>query len=186
MRSRTRTHCTVDPLAIAALPCHRTVMDALPLLFVKLRRLLRSRGRSADDTDDLIQEAFLRLQMYRREREVREPEAFLVRTALNLSINAARQRRSHGIHVSQDLEASTIIDPTPSPDEVVAAQERLQRLRAGIETLNPRTREVLLLHRIEGYSQAQIAARLGITVSAVEKHIAKAALFLTEWRMMQE
>lgn len=176
----------VAPLAIPEHPCHRTVVDSLPLLFVKLRKLLRSRGRSADDTDDVIQEAFLRLQAYRREREVREPEAFLVRTALNLSINAARQRQSRGIHVSHDRETSAIIDPTPSPDEVVAARERLQRLRAGLETLNPRTREVLLLHRVEGYSQAQIAARLSITVSAVEKHIAKAALFLTEWRMSQE
>lgn len=158
----------------------------MPLLFVKLRKLLRSRGRSADDTDDLIQEAFLRLQMYRREHEVREPEAFLVRTTLNLSINAVRQRLGRGVHVSHELEAAPLIDPRPSPDEVVVAQERLRHLRMGLESLNPRTREVLLLHRIEGYSQGQIAARLGITVSAVEKHIAKAALFLTEWRMSQE
>jgi RNA polymerase sigma factor (sigma-70 family) len=161
-------------------------MDAVPLLFVKLRKLLRSRGRSTDDTDDLIQEAFLRLQMYRREREVREPEAFLVRTTLNLAINQARQCASRGVHVPHDLETAPIIDPRPSPDEVVAAQERLQRLRAGLEALNPRTREVLLLHRIEGYSQGQIATLLGISVSAVEKHIAKATLFLTEWRMSQE
>lgn len=156
------------------------------MLFVKLRKLLRSRGRSPDDTDDLIQEAFLRLQMYRRERDVREPEAFLVRTALNLSINAALQQLSRGIHVSHDLETSPLVDPTPPPDEVVAAQERLLHLREGLATLHPRTREVLLLHRVEGYSQAQIGERLGITVSAVEKHIAKAALFLTEWRMRQE
>jgi DNA-directed RNA polymerase specialized sigma24 family protein len=39
----------------------------------------------------------------------------------------------------------------------------------------------VLLQRIEGFSHAQIAARLGITVSAVEKHIAKAALFLSDW-----
>lgn len=161
-------------------------MDSVPLLLVKLRKLLRSRGRSADDTDDLIQEAFLRLQMYRREREVREPEAFLVRTTLNLSINAGRQRLNRGVHVSSELETAPIIDPRPTPDAIVAAQERLQRLRAGLESLHPRTREVLLLHRVEGYSQGQIAARLGITVSAVEKHIAKAALFLTEWRMRQE
>jgi len=57
----------------------------LKLILLKLRRLLRSRGRSLDDTDDLIQEAFLRLQLYCRDHQVEQPEAFLVRTVLNLS-----------------------------------------------------------------------------------------------------
>jgi DNA-directed RNA polymerase specialized sigma24 family protein len=45
-------------------------MDEIHLLVLKLRRLLRSRGRNVDDTDDLIQEAFLRLQMYCRDKSV--------------------------------------------------------------------------------------------------------------------
>lgn len=66
-------------------------------LSAKLRRLLRSRGRSADDTDDLIQEAFLRLQLYCRDHEVRETEAFLVRTALNLSHDLGRRERTQAV-----------------------------------------------------------------------------------------
>lgn len=166
---------------MTATPCHRYGMDSTALLLGKLRRLLRSRGRSPDDTDDLIQEAFLRLYRYRRQREVRQPEAFLVRTTLNLSVDAARHQSRRGYQTSREQETLEIVDPHPTPDEVLAAQQRLQRLRAGLETLSPRTREVLLLHRIEGYSHAQIAVRLGITVSAVEKHVAKAALLLTEW-----
>lgn len=66
-------------------------MDGVRPLIVKLRRLLRSRGQSVDDTDDLIQEAFLRLQVYCRERAVNRPEAFLVRTALNLAVDRFRR-----------------------------------------------------------------------------------------------
>jgi len=156
-------------------------MDPVAILFTKLQKLLRHKGRTADESDDIIQEAFLRLQTYRQAREVREPEAFLVRAALNLSVDALRRRVRRGVHVTADSEMLPLIDPQPRPDEVLASQQRLQHLRAGLAALAPRTREVTLLHRIEGFSHAQIAARLGITVSAVEKHIAKAALFLSDW-----
>jgi RNA polymerase sigma factor (sigma-70 family) len=152
-----------------------------PDLIEKLRRFLRHRGRTGDEADDLIQEAFLRLQIYRRERHVREPEAFLVRTVRNLSVDILRRRSQRGAHIALDTERVHLVDPNPTPDEVLASQQRLQQLRAGLEALPPRTREVVLLQRIEGFSHAQIAARLGITVSAVEKHIAKAALFLSDW-----
>jgi RNA polymerase sigma-70 factor (ECF subfamily) len=147
----------------------------------KLRRFLRHQGRTGDEADELIQEAFLRLQLYRRERHVYEPEAFLVRTVRNLSVDILRRRTQRGTHVAVESERIRLIDPNPSPDEVLASQQRLQRLRAGLAALPPRTREVVLLQRIEGFSHAQIAARLSITVSAVEKHVAKAALFLSDW-----
>lgn len=156
-------------------------MESVYELITKLRKLLRHKGRTADETDEIIQEAFVRLQMYRRERHVNEPEAFLVRTAQNLSVDLLRRRAQRGAQLSVDSPTLHLADPQPPLDEVLAAQQRLQQLRAGLEALGPRTREVVLLYRIEGFSQAQIGARLGITVSAVEKHIAKAALFLSDW-----
>jgi DNA-directed RNA polymerase specialized sigma24 family protein len=50
-----------------------------------------------------------------------------------------------------------------------------------LNALTPRVREVFLLNRAEGYSYDQIAARLGIAVSTVEKHMAKAAMFFDAW-----
>jgi RNA polymerase sigma factor (sigma-70 family) len=155
-------------------------MDDFKLLVVKLRRLLRSRGRSVDDTDDLIQEAFLRLQLYCREHTVRTPEAFLVRTALNLSADQHKRERQVRMETGL-LEKLTLVDPNPAPDVVYASQKRMQHWLAGINTLSPRQREVFLLNRAEGCSFTQIAARLGITLSMVEKHAAKAVLFLTDW-----
>jgi RNA polymerase sigma factor (sigma-70 family) len=155
--------------------------EFLVSMLTKLRKLLRHRGRSLDEADDLIQEAFLRLQVYRRVQPVREPEAFLVRTVLNLAIDAKRQRNRRGMHVNSESEVLRLVDPKPIPDEVLLSQQRLQRLRAGLEALSPRTREVILLHRIEGFSHAQIAARLGVSTSTVERQIAKAALFLSDW-----
>jgi RNA polymerase sigma-70 factor (ECF subfamily) len=154
-------------------------MDEIRPLFQKLLRLLRSRGRSVDDAEDLIQEAFLRLQVYCREHTVEKPEAFLVRTALNLSIDRARHDRSQP--VDYVIEKLTLVDPSPSPDAVYAGQKRLLHWKKGMAALSPRRREVFLLNRLEGYSFPQIAEKLGISLSMVEKHAARAVLFLTEW-----
>lgn len=155
-------------------------MDAVRLLFKKLRRLLESRGRRADDIDDLMQEAFLRLQTYCHDHTVENTEAFLVRTVLNLS---AQQGRDDGRRraIRDESEMLAIVDPRPSPDELYAGQQRLLRMKAGLERLNPRTREAFLMHRLDGMSYVQIAEHLGVSVSMVEKHIARASFSLRDW-----
>lgn len=160
-------------------------MEPVVLLISKLRRFLRSRGRTRDDADDLIQEAFLRLELYCRNHKVCQPEAFLVRTVINLSVDERRSARSRYVMAGR-AEELALIDPHPEPDEVLATQQRLQRMKRGLQTLSPRTREVFLLNRLEGYSYPQIASQLGVTESAVEKHIAKASQFLWEWMNREE
>ena len=155
-------------------------MDEVRLVVLKLRRLLRSRGRSIDDTEDLIQEAFLRLQVYCRDKDVAQTEAFLVRTALNLSIDQHRRATTAAL-VPGGLDRMQLIDPKPAPDAVCAVQERLQHMRAGLANLSPRQREVFLLNRVEGYSFMQIAEQLHLSMSMVEKHAAKAILAMTNW-----
>ena len=54
--------------------------------------------------------------------------------------------------------------------------QRLEQLKEVLAELSPRRREALMLHRFEGLSQAQIAERMGISTSMVEKHIAFALL----------
>jgi RNA polymerase sigma factor (sigma-70 family) len=160
-------------------------MDGVALLLIKLRKLLLSRGRTVDDSDDLIQEAFLRMELYCRDHQVCQPEAFLVRTALNLSVDERRSAHARRV-VAERVESLPLIDPHPTPDEVLSTQQRLQRMKRGLRTLTPRAREVFLMNRLEGYSYGQIADRLGISESAVEKHIAKASQFLWEWMNREE
>ena len=155
-------------------------MDEVRLLVLKLRRLLRSRGRSIDDTEDLIQEAFLRLQVYCRDKDVAQTEAFLVRTALNLSIDQHRRATTAAL-VPGALDRMQLIDPNPPPDVVCAAQERLHHMRLGLANLSPRQREIFLLNRVEGYSFVQVAQQLGLSISMIEKHAAKAILAMTNW-----
>jgi RNA polymerase sigma factor (sigma-70 family) len=146
----------------------------------KLRRLLRSRGRTRDQADDLIQEAFVRLQTYCQDRAVDKPEAFLVRTTLNLLVDESR-RAAVESGPARALEGITLADPYPVPEELLIEREEVDWLTRGLEELSPRVREVFLLNRIEGYSYPQIARQLGLSPRTVEKHVAKASLFLITW-----
>lgn len=155
------------------------------LPFDAIRRRLRSRllkrGSTPDDAEDLIQEAFLRFEQYAAQNEVREPEGFLTRTVVNLSIDADRSRRRSRISAVAEEDMAHFADPTPGPAEVLYAGNRLRKLSEGIGTLHPRTRRILLAHRLEGRTYAEIAQDEGVTVSSVEKQIAKAILLLTKW-----
>jgi RNA polymerase sigma factor (sigma-70 family) len=145
-----------------------------------LRAVQRAVGQS-DAAEDLLHSAFVRLAEYRQQHTVDNPSGFLVKTAANLAVDERRRvqsRRESPIEIAGMLEFA---DGQPLHTEVLAAQERLSKVMAGLESLGPRTREIFLLHRVDGLKYREIAAQFDITVSAVEKHIAKASLFLVNW-----
>jgi RNA polymerase sigma-70 factor (ECF subfamily) len=144
------------------------------------RLVLRRVTRAVHDpaaAEDYLHAAFIRLAEYRIAHEVKNPDAFLVRTAVNLAIDERRRTRVR----SDPGLAQILAYDQPIQSEVLLARERLRRVQEGLARLSPRTREVFLMHRLDGLKYREIAAQLGISESAVEKQIAKAALFLTEW-----
>lgn len=151
-------------------------------LFRRVKRLLRRRGASLEDAEDLVQEAVLRLHLYERAgNEIRSAEGFVVRTALNLAVDVARHAHAH-LYDDTPVENLTLVDARPRPDEVLAAEERLINMRDALDRVSVRTREVFFMHRLQGFSHAEIASRLGISKSTIEKHIATAVTILAMQR----
>jgi RNA polymerase sigma-70 factor (ECF subfamily) len=145
-------------------------MHGLSVHLQYLKKLLRRRGRTCEEAEDLVQEAFVRMQLYCQQGGVvREPEAFLVRSVLNLAVDARRRDR-RDLYEKQSVEDMYLVDLSPSPDEVFAAEQRLLKIRRSLAALSERTQQ--------GFSYAEIAQRLGVSVSAVEKHIANAVAVL--------
>jgi RNA polymerase sigma-70 factor (ECF subfamily) len=147
-------------------------------LWNRLIAQVRNRTRGRADPEELLQAAYLRLARYRSEHAIDNVAAFLVRTAVNIGIDNYRHDRFIAEIAPDELGAR---ENSPLQDEVLAARARLERVREGLARLTPRTREVFLMHRLDELKYREIAERLGISQSAVEKHVAKAALFLTEW-----
>lgn len=146
-------------------------------VFSRVRAALMRRGRSEQDADDLVQEAWVRLACYEQENHVVQPEAFLMRAAINLSIDAHRASAARGEQVL--LDEVVLLDGRPGVEDVLLGRERLARVSECLARLSDKTRDIFIAHRIEGMSYQEIARRHGMTVSSVHKHIAKALLLIT-------
>lgn len=137
-----------------------------------LRFFLRRSGQH--DAGDLVQEAFLRFARAQNDRQeaVRQPEAYLSQVATNLLRNRARAAFHRTIAVPQEaLEA--VADPTDL-GATLETRDTLNRMRAAMTKLSPRTREIFLSHRLDGATYAEIADRLGLSIKGVEWHMTKA------------
>jgi RNA polymerase sigma factor (sigma-70 family) len=152
------------------------------LIDKRLRALLRRGGRSKEESDDLIQEALLRLHEYCLSARVENHEAFLIRTVRNLSIDRHRSelRHAHSARSVEDLDTLIALqDASPTPDAILEGRERLTQISRVLEAVSRRTRDIYFAHRA-GYSYAEIGARLNVSKSTIEKHIARAVLALMD------
>lgn len=144
-------------------------------LLNKLRRRLRGDAAS----EDYLHSAYLRFERHRQTAVVHNPEAFMLRAAANIAVD--HHRRGRWIKPEPWEEAcARILDASQPPDEALEVRERLKRVREALDRMPPRTRDILLMHRLDGLKYREIAVALDISQSAVEKHIAKATLFLLD------
>lgn len=160
-------------------------MQDSPLTSLGWGRLLRRIRRFVDqrsNAEDMLQEALTRLEVASATQVIANREAFVIRTARNLAIDENRKaavRRSTGIDT---LFLAALADDCPLPDEVMIARERLALVTEAIAHMPERTRTIFLMHRLDEMTYREIAATIGISVSAVEKHIARAAMTLMTLR----
>lgn len=143
----------------------------------RLRTQVERLTRRADG-EDLLHDAYV--SMATLATAPRNDEAFLVHAAVNRGRDAFRREAVRGAGEPAG-QIDWLHDPSPIQDEVMIAQARLARVREGIDRLTPRTREIFLMQRLDGYKYREIAERLEISQGAVEKHMAKAMTFLADW-----
>ncbi len=136
-----------------------------------VRRLLRLVGCSAT-AEDLVHESFVRVVGAVDRQAVDHVPSFLFQTAHNLALDhLRRERRGDRVfdraHTEDDLRV--LAAPDQSPERQAADRQAVSRLLAIMADLPERSRQVLLLSRIEGLSYPQIAARLGVSENTVYK-----------------
>jgi len=155
-------------------------MNAISKMLAKARAAVLRGGAPPQDADDILQEAFARLEVYTQTQELRSREAFLVTAALNISRDAARQRRRWAAPPGE-FDFSQLIDTSPAADEILHAQERLRRAQAGLAQLSPLTVRCIMAQRLEGLTYVEIGAREGIAAASAQKKVARAMIFMVKW-----
>lgn len=140
-------------------------------------RFLAARRVPTEEAEDLFQDLFIKLESV-SPGVVADPRAYLCRMADNLLLDRRRSsgRRADREEAWMESEFGTEsgADERPSIEQVLIARERLAAVSSALARLPDRTLEIFRKFRVDGISQRQIAAELGISVSAVEKHLQKA------------
>src|SRR5262249_5570477 len=123
--------------------------------------------------EDLVQELFVKLSAA-PPAEIENGVAYLYRAGLNLLLDKkraemrsrGRDRDYAGAHAGPSGESAD-----PSPEQAAHARLRLDRLLGVVKTLPPQCQRVFRMHKLEGMSHEEVARALGISRSAVEKHV---------------
>jgi RNA polymerase sigma factor (sigma-70 family) len=128
-------------------------------------------GRS--EAEDAFQDTFLKAQGIAAASEIANPRAYVFRIAENVATDRLRGRVAQRRYLSTEDVPDTPAD-IASAERIVDYRQRLRRLEAVIDALPARQRQVFLMHKFDGLSHAEIARKLGISRSGVEKLIMKA------------
>ena len=168
---------------IPVLTASRSIAPLVRLYGEKRANLVRAfaaRLRSVAEAEDLIQDLFIKVQALGELEVEGDGSALLFRMANNLMLDRLRSQARAGARDEgwRGLQTATIGDEqvadAPSAEDVVAGRQRLNLMMAALETLPPQIARAFTLHKLEGLSHAETAAAMGVSRSAIEKHVSAA------------
>lgn len=144
-----------------------------------LRAYIRRKLTDPADTEDLVQEVFARILARDSAQAVQNLSGYAFQVADSVLVDHARRRGVRQASVHEPFEAGEHDGQDVDVERIVLGRLTLQAAAAAVQTLPERTRTVFVLHRLEGRRYREIADQLGISVSAVEKHMVRAVESLT-------
>lgn len=155
------------------------VREILPLEAM-LMRFLHKNWRNASDVEDLRQEVYAHVLKSAESTIPERCKPFVFATARNVLVDRLRKESIVPIDLAADLDLITVQDDTPGPERTTYARDTLRKLQLALDQLPPRSREALLLKRVEGLSRKEIAERMGIAEQSVGNHVQRAMLVLAD------
>ena len=144
---------------------------------VPLRNYLTRILGNTTEAQDVAHDAYLRIYPQAGKPPAEKPEALLYTTARNLAFNRLKRRRISPV-VQNAASIETTAASAPGVAQQVMARQESIILEKAISELPQGCRSVLLLRKVELLSHQQIADRLGIAISTVEKQHARALRLL--------
>jgi len=154
----------------------------------KLLRIAQCVTHNREDSQDAVQEAFLKA--YQNMAEFREDSQFstwLIRITLNQSLMKLRKQRAvrevsldEGFQADEDILPIELTDWAPDPEQLYPTSELRNILIKALKELRPVLRAVFVLRDIEGLSTTQTAEVLNLSHTAVKARLWRGRLQLRE------
>src|SRR5882762_1481608 len=129
----------------------------------KLRAWLRARFPSLNDLDDIVQESYARLFRALGSKKVLRAKPYLYSTARNAALDFYRHEQVIPLERITEIGRLAVLDSRPDAAETTSHDEELALLHEAIQALPERCREVLVLRKLHGFSQKEIARKLGLS-----------------------
>lgn len=140
-----------------------------------LRRFITRLVIKPEDVDDILQETFINAFGVRDLGAIKSPKFYLYVVARR---TAAREIKRQSARMMQSIEEAAEAGSEPPAeeapiDEAVCARMHFETLAGVVAELPPQCRRAFILRKVFGYSHKEISKSMGISVSTVEKHLAR-------------
>lgn len=147
-----------------------------------VQRLVAARTRDPDEAEEVMQELWLRLEQSRT-GPVRQPLSYIMRMALNLAADRSisTRRRLGREDAWSGLQPGSC--EYPDAETSLIGKRELARVEQAIAQMPGNMAQALIMFRLEGQTQSAIARQLAMSVSGVEKLLARAYRKLAELRL---
>lgn len=123
------------------------------------------------ETDDVVQEMYAKIGSVEAFTSIYNPKGYALQVARSILLQHIRRPQIVSNSASGNLEDLGAASPDPDPEQQMEAKDELREVAHIIATLPRRTRDVLLLRRVNGLSQQETARQLSIAEKTVEKHM---------------
>ncbi len=145
-----------------------------------LRRWLRANLSERFDIDDIVQESYAVLAALADVSHVLNPRSYLFTTAQSVVLQQVRRARIVAFESVAEVDRLDVAQDEFDPERHAVAGEELRRIAELIHSLPRKCGQAFVLRKVEGLSQREIAARMGISENTVEKHICKGLRLLMD------
>ena len=144
-----------------------------------LVKYFKRKTGNAVEAEDLAQDVLVRALTHADWKSASQAKGYIFRTAVNRWRDRHRRLKTHGTNVGWDDRYEKELGVENGPECVLIVREELNQIAHTLDGLNARTRAVVMLIKLEQMKAATVAEMLGISVSAVNKHLANAVAHLS-------
>ncbi len=141
-----------------------------------LRKYLARYFSDRQDIEDVAQEAYLRAYVAEQQKDIEQPKAFLFRIAKNVALTKLTRKSRQITDYLEETGASLVIDCESSAEQAATAEESLGLYCEAVASLPDKCRQVYLLRKVHGLAHKEIAERMSLSVSSVEKYLLRGVL----------